>query len=202
MAVVGGAVDPRRQFLSPAAERTWVHCTGAALASLHQRAPIDAPRNPYRSTSLIGRLHTAEERLSQVLRTGRRQGWELNVEMLRRVLARGARESRPPTTWTHLDLHGNNVLSDGGNLAGIVDWGDAGAGDPAADLGQALALVGLHHWDHLIAGYGRIDGRTLLRARAEGAYYCLTLASISDDQYSTAGWRGLRDLGLATHERR
>lgn len=52
-------------------------------------------------------------------------------------------------------------------------------------------------WDSLMTGYARIEGPMLMRARAEGAYVGLTLASISAEHYSTPGWRALRDLGLA-----
>ncbi|NKE62523.1 aminoglycoside phosphotransferase family protein [Lentzea sp. PSKA42] len=39
-----------------------------------------------------------------------------------------------PARWLHADLHEGNLLFTGGELTGVIDWGCAGAGDPAADL--------------------------------------------------------------------
>lgn len=39
-----------------------------------------------------------------------------------------------PGRWLHADLHEGNLLFTGGALTGVIDWGSAGVGDPAADL--------------------------------------------------------------------
>ena len=39
-----------------------------------------------------------------------------------------------PPSWLHGDLHGANLLVQGGALAGVLDFGCLGAGDPACDL--------------------------------------------------------------------
>jgi len=39
-----------------------------------------------------------------------------------------------PARWLHADLHVGNLLFTGGQLTGLIDWGAAGVGDPAADL--------------------------------------------------------------------
>ncbi|ANZ39926.1 hypothetical protein BBK82_31680 [Lentzea guizhouensis] len=39
-----------------------------------------------------------------------------------------------PGRWLHADLHQGNLLFTGGRLTGVIDWGTAGVGDPAADL--------------------------------------------------------------------
>ena len=39
-----------------------------------------------------------------------------------------------PGRWVHADLHEGNLLFTGGRLTGVIDWGSAGVGDPAADL--------------------------------------------------------------------
>jgi aminoglycoside phosphotransferase (APT) family kinase protein len=36
--------------------------------------------------------------------------------------------------WVHGDLHGGNVLVDGGRVTGVIDWGGLGVGDPATDV--------------------------------------------------------------------
>ena len=39
-----------------------------------------------------------------------------------------------PGVWIHGDLHGGNMLVDGGRLSAIIDWGCLGVGDPACDV--------------------------------------------------------------------
>jgi aminoglycoside phosphotransferase (APT) family kinase protein len=39
-----------------------------------------------------------------------------------------------PPTWFHGDIAPGNILIDGGQLSGIIDWGTSGVGDPACDL--------------------------------------------------------------------
>lgn len=39
-----------------------------------------------------------------------------------------------PSRWLHADLHEGNLLFTGGELSGVIDWGSAGVGDPAANL--------------------------------------------------------------------
>ncbi len=170
---------------------------GYSLHYLHQLAPQEAPRNPYRSGSLVSRLDTAEQRTHLLQSSGPPRGWNLNSTLAFSVLLTGARVSRLRPRWTHMDLHGNNVLVQNGHVAGIIDWGDAGAGDIATDIGQAMTLVGLAHWDSLILGYGGIDADTFKRARAEAVYYAMTLASTREDPYATAGWKALVELGVA-----
>ena len=61
------------------------------------------------------------------------------VERLRGVVddgLRAARWSRPPV-WLHGDPHPWNLVHRDGRLAGLVDFGDVCAGDPASDLAGA-----------------------------------------------------------------
>ncbi len=44
--------------------------------------------------------------------------------------------------WVHGDLHAQNVLVRNGAIAGIIDWGDITAGDPATDLAGVWMLLG------------------------------------------------------------
>ncbi|WP_326807134.1 MULTISPECIES: aminoglycoside phosphotransferase family protein [unclassified Streptomyces] len=52
-----------------------------------------------------------------------------------------------PPVWLHADLMPGNLLVDGGRLSAVIDFGCAGAGDPACDLFPA--------WNLLPAGAGR-----------------------------------------------
>lgn len=60
--------------------------------------------------------------------------WEL-------ALKAPAWDGRTPV-WIHADLLRPNLLVDGGQLRAVIDWGAAGAGDPAADLIAAWAVFG------------------------------------------------------------
>lgn len=174
---------------------------GTALRALHQPAPPEAPRNAFRSTTLLHRRERASKRIELVTAVAANLGWTFDAARAREIYDRGAAVERPHWVWAHLDLHGGNVLSLGGRLAGIVDWADAGAGDAATDLGQAMALLRPAQWDSLIHGYGGIDPATFTRARAEAVGYALTLATIDQPEFATAGWNALDALGLARRTR-
>lgn len=48
--------------------------------------------------------------------------------------------SAPPAL-LHLDYHPNNVLTDGKHITGVVDWVNAHAGDPRADLARTRSIL-------------------------------------------------------------
>jgi aminoglycoside phosphotransferase (APT) family kinase protein len=168
---------------------------GAALAQVHAPAPLGAPFNPFRSTPLRTRAVRLDARLATLANHAL---WLIDADSARACVA----SSDPPmeATWCHLDLHGNNVLSVNGRLAGIIDWGDAGAGDPATDLGQALYLVGSDLFASCALAYVEAGGPadpTAPRVRAEAVNFAATMASLDDAHYAASGWRALVDLGFA-----
>lgn len=182
-------------------DRLGVAQLGAALRALHAPAPSEAPRHPTRSLALLQRSDRVAERIRALAAASAGSPWRLNSDAAARVFQQGATTPRPGPTWTHLDLHPGNVLTYAGELAGIIDWSESAAGDPAADLGQALVLVGQDGWDALMIGYGTIDARTFSRARAEGVYYSLTFAAEMTGPRAKAGWAGLEALGVANRTR-
>jgi aminoglycoside phosphotransferase (APT) family kinase protein len=178
-------------------DRLGVAQLGTALRALHTPAPAEAPRHPLRSLALLQRSDRVADRISALAAASADSPWRLNASAAARVFQHGATTPRPAATWTHLDLHPGNVLTNDGELAGIIDWSESAAGDPAADLGQALVLVGQDGWDALTIGYGPIDARTFARARAEGVYFALTFAADETGARAAAGWAGLEALGVA-----
>lgn len=170
---------------------------GAALASLHQQAPPQAPRHPRRSQTLAAREHRADDRLDTLVRRANVGPWSLNVKAARRIYEQGAHQPRPSATWAHLDIRAEHVMTVHGEFAGLIDWGDAAAGDPAADLGQALVALPQERWDAFIIGYGGIDASTFARARAEAVDFATGLALTGSPHDLYAGWAGLEALGVA-----
>ncbi len=109
------------------------------FAELHVPAPDDAPSNPVRGVPLVSRTEAVYERLA-----AGRIGRAREVRALWDLLAAVPRWAGPPL-WLHGDPHPANVLlgaaQDGSvRLAGVVDFGDITAGDPATDLAAAWLI--------------------------------------------------------------
>jgi aminoglycoside phosphotransferase (APT) family kinase protein len=45
------------------------------------------------------------------------------------------------TILLHLDFHPNNILTDGRQITGVVDWANAHAGDPRLDTARTIAIL-------------------------------------------------------------
>jgi aminoglycoside phosphotransferase (APT) family kinase protein len=107
------------------------------LAALHRPAPADAPHNPYRgSVALADRAEAFEQRHAEAAGRG-----PLDPALRRCWDAGLAAPIDAPRSWFHGDLHGRNVLVKDGRLAGVIDWGDMAAGDPACDLAAIWMLL-------------------------------------------------------------
>lgn len=99
------------------------------LLALHQPAPADAPKNPWRGVPLAARTAALLDHLQQldgvVDRSAALSLWD-------RAL------STPPwpgpPLWLHGDLHPGNLLVSEDRLFGVIDFGDLTSGDPATDL--------------------------------------------------------------------
>jgi aminoglycoside phosphotransferase (APT) family kinase protein len=74
-----------------------------------------------------------------------------------------------PPVWVHGDLHPANVVVADGTLAGVVDFGDLCAGDPAVDLGAAWVLLPPGAAARFFAAYAEADEATVRRARGLAA---------------------------------
>ncbi len=62
----------------------------------------------------------------------------------------------------HLDFHPLNVLTDGERVTAVIDWANAQAGDPRADLARAISII------RLDAGDLPPEARPILRAFERG----------------------------------
>jgi aminoglycoside phosphotransferase (APT) family kinase protein len=150
----------------------------AFLRALHQPAPADAPRNAYRgSIALIERAaafeqrHAEAERMHGALDPALRAAWE----------AGAAAPIDAPRTWFHGDLHGRNVLVKDGRLAGVIDWGDMAAGDPACDLAAVWMLLPAPEARRRAMAAYPASGATWARARGWAALMTAMLLSITNN---------------------
>ncbi len=177
---------------------------GRALAQVHVPMAGDAPRNPFRSIPLASRAERLDLRLKVLVA---RHGAAIHPDVARAIFKDGVSQEAGPSTWCHLNLQGLNVVTKGGRLGGILDWGYAAAGDPASDLGHALVLVGDEHFASLTRGYadaggaaapsGAFSAATTARIRAEGVAYAAMMSGIREDDHEKAGWRALAAWGVA-----
>lgn len=124
------------------------------LRALHVEAPADAP---------IATDRGAHPRNCT-------DGFE---NSLRAVVAADAWEG--PPVWVHGDLHPANVVVSDGTLAGIVDFGDMFAGDPAWELAAAWVLLPAGTASRFFDVYAHADEAAIRRARGLAAMKSLFL---------------------------
>jgi aminoglycoside phosphotransferase (APT) family kinase protein len=80
-----------------------------------------------------------------------------------------------PRVWVHGDLHPANVVVSEGTLAGVVDFGDVFAGDPAWDLAAAWVLLPAGGASRFFDSYAQADEAAVRRARGLAALKSLFL---------------------------
>ncbi|RFS86719.1 aminoglycoside phosphotransferase [Actinomadura spongiicola] len=156
----------------------------AFLTALHRPAPERAPAGRGRGGPLVDHSEGFVRQLASATELGLvpdpdavRAVWEDAV---------AAPGWDGPQVWLHGDLHVANVLTEGGALCGVVDFGDLLAGDPAVDLAAAWTLLPDGAADRFHAAYQPTpDTATLRRARGWAVGRALACILIAD-----AGVRG------------
>ena len=141
----------------------------AFLRALHVAAPAEAPITPGRGGPPRDCTAGFENFLQAVApddSTEVRAVWDDAV-------VAGAWQG--PPVWVHGDLHPANVVVSGGTFAGIVDFGDLCAGDPAWDLAAAWVLLPAGAAARFFDRYGSADAATIRRARGLAALKSLFL---------------------------
>jgi aminoglycoside phosphotransferase (APT) family kinase protein len=176
-------IDGDRGLDVPRSDRSgWAETLAGALGALHVEAPADHPVNPVRGHALATRAGAFDERLAALRAAGALDA--SSADALEDVWGAGlsaAEWGRAPV-WIHGDLHPGNLVSCDGGLAGIIDFGDVTAGDPAYDLGVAwLAFDAAGRGRFVAACRGRYDAATWRRAHAWAAAVVLMLLVHSDD---------------------
>jgi aminoglycoside phosphotransferase (APT) family kinase protein len=86
--------------------------------------------------------------------------------------------------WLHGDLHPANLITGGGRLAAVVDFGDLTAGDPATDLAAAWLVfdgAGRRIFRKSLEVRRDFDAETWRRARGWALNMATALLANSDD---------------------
>lgn len=151
----------------------------AFLTALHHPAPDEAPTGRDRGNPLA---ETAED-FTRGLAAAVERGLVRDPDAVRAVWedAVAAPEWAGPRVWLHGDLHPANVLTTGGDLSGVIDFGDLFAGDPACDLAAAWILLPDGAADLFHAAYRPgPDAATLRRARGWAVLRALSGIHIGD----------------------
>ncbi|UYO97632.1 phosphotransferase [Microbacterium sp. M28] len=145
----------------------------AFLRALHVAAPADAPADAVRG----GHPSDLADGFDDFLRSVDADAIGLDASAVRAVWddAVAAPAWTGPAVWVHGDLHPANVVVADGTLAGVVDFGDLSAGDPAVDLAAAWLLLPAGTTTRFFAGYAEADDATIRRARGLAALKCLFL---------------------------
>lgn len=148
------------------------------LLSLHVPAETGVPVNPFRGVPLTDRDAVLVERLGDHERYPQ-------AAALRAVWAQAcaAKAWDGPAMMLHGDLHpGNILLADDGSLAGVIDFGDVGAGDPAVDLALGWLMFDAGALRRFMGVFGSAaDGDTWMRARGWALILSTAMLSNSDD---------------------
>ena len=97
--------------------------------------------------------------------------------------------------WVHGDLHPANVVVADGTLAGVVDFEDLFAGDPAWDLAAAWVLLPAGAATRFFDAYAEADEAAVRRARGLAALKSLFLMLMG--QNGDRGLPGGKPLGPA-----
>lgn len=204
------AGQPTPDFPWPWSIVTWVHGTSAVgvrpadrrpaaaglaafLMSLHLPADTGVPVNPLRGVPLRDRDGDVLERFED----GERYP---QAAELRGVWAEAcaAQAWDGPAMMLHGDLHPANILlAADGSLAGVIDFGDVGAGDPAVDLAVGWLMFDAGARRQFIGAFGpSIDGDTWTRARGWALVLSTAMVSNSDDnpRMFSVGKFGMRQV--------
>lgn len=107
-----------------------------------------------------------------------------------------------PPVWLHGDLHPANVVVADGTLAGVIDFGEVCAGDPATDLAAAWILLPAGAADRFFERYPA-DDATVRRARGWAVQRALFLIAmgINGDRGLPGGKPHWGPVGLQALER-
>lgn len=164
------------------------------LREVHVEAPVTAPHNPYRSVPLSERSSGFDARLKEITN-------HLDDASALALFERGrdAPSWNSPAVWLHGDFHPGNVLYQGNELVGVVDFGDLCAGDPATDLAGGLLSLPSTALNEFFRAYGPVSIATLERTIGWAAFFGVMMTSLglqSKPSYLAIGQRALANASM------
>ncbi|GGG00329.1 hypothetical protein GCM10010924_30750 [Rhizobium wenxiniae] len=137
------------------------------LKALHLKptagAPIAGPINKLRGIPLA---EISERTLPAIEIVSDEIDAKVAVELWNEALAE---KYDAPPVWLHGDLKADNLLTVGGKLAGVIDWGLSAVGDPAADYATAWSWMQPSARDGFRSVLGLSEGEWL-RGKAWALY--------------------------------
>ncbi|MFE4833562.1 aminoglycoside phosphotransferase family protein [Arthrobacter sp. NPDC056691] len=162
----------------PAGRGQAVDGLAAFLMALHVPAEAGVPVNPVRGVPLMDRNAVVSARLGD-------RGRYPRAEELKAVWAEACAAGAwaGPEMMLHGDLHPANILlAADGSLAGVIDFGDVGAGDPAVDLAAGWLMFDAGTRRRFMGAFGSsVDSGTWARARGWALVLSTAMLSNSDD---------------------
>lgn len=142
---------------------------GSFLKALHTTAPANAPVSPQRSVPLSDKAADTETRIGRL--------GDRFPALVRDIWEDGlAAPLDVAPTWIHGDLHARNVVVSDGEIAGVIDWGDLAAGDPATDLAAFWTVLPTRETRlRAMRAYGSVSDAILRRARGWAVFLGIVL---------------------------
>lgn len=176
---------------------------GRALAQVHIPAPAEAPYNIEQSVRMAERAGDVAWALEQLARMRGPHGENVDHASATAMWGAAMHAHEPSTRlWGHADLHGSNLLGDGGHFAGIIDWGKMAVCDRAVDLGFLYTVMPAAGVASALRAYreatGCDDADLEARMRGIALHKCLLWATLTRPVNVTMAWRGLNSLNV-TH---
>ncbi|MFI8933271.1 aminoglycoside phosphotransferase family protein [Streptomyces sp. NPDC053474] len=156
LAALRGAPLGRLGEPSTASPAAWA-AAGAAIRTLH-----DAPLPPWTGRAGRGLEEVRAELDGECALLVANRLLPADLVTRNRQVAQAALRPWTPA-FTHGDLQIAHVFADGDQITGIIDWTEAGQGDPLHDL-AAFTLGHEEHLDDVLSGYGTDADPDVIRA--------------------------------------
>lgn len=149
-----------------------------ALRRLHAPETLAAagdllPFDPIRRADMSVRVPKTRDAIDAVRELGL---WEPPPVVEEILAAAGRLPSAEPSAVCHGDLHFRQLLVDGGELGGIIDWVDVCRSDPGVDLQLLWSFLPPAGRDAFLDEYGPVSEGSLLRARVLALFLNAILA--------------------------
>jgi len=150
--------EERAQLARPLARSLRALHAPAVLAEVGDLLPFD----PIHRADMTVRVRRTRDELAAVAEVGTWKPPAGLDELLQRAAALPPPE---PRAVCHGDLHFRQLLVEGGELTGIIDWVDVCRSDPGVDLQLAWSFLAPAAREEFLDEYGPVSEESLLRAR-------------------------------------